>query len=44
MVIWWILTIGFLSCLGLLGGTLVYFLKQALHSEDATRIDKIHTE
>ncbi|OLS33637.1 hypothetical protein BTR25_24770 [Bacillus sp. MRMR6] len=37
----WVTTIGFVICLGIVGGTLVYFLRGALNSEDSTRIDQI---
>jgi hypothetical protein len=41
MVIWWVTTIGFVLCLGMVGGIMVYGLKGALHSEDATYIDPL---
>jgi hypothetical protein len=41
MAIWWITTIGVLICLGFVGGTMVYYLRGALHSDDSTRIDPI---
>jgi hypothetical protein len=40
----WVTTIGFVICLGIVGGTLVYFLRGALHSEDSTRIDQVKSE
>ncbi len=36
---WWVTAIGFIICLGIVGGTFIYFLRGTLHSEDATRID-----
>lgn len=44
MAEWWVTTIGFVICLGFVGGTMVYFLKGSLNSEDATRIDPIKTD
>ncbi|MDR7077129.1 hypothetical protein J2Y03_002152 [Neobacillus niacini] len=41
---WWVTTIGFIICLGIVGGTFVYFLRGTLHSEDATRIDPVKKE
>ncbi|MEH7115417.1 hypothetical protein V7124_24115 [Neobacillus niacini] len=40
MAEWWVTTIGFVICLGLVGGTVFYFLRGVLHSEDSTRIDR----
>jgi hypothetical protein len=36
--------IGFIICLGLVGGVFIYFLRGALPSEDSKRIDPIKTE
>jgi hypothetical protein len=44
MAIWWITTIGILLCLGFVGGMMVYGLKGALHSEDATFVDPLPKE
>jgi hypothetical protein len=44
MAAWWITTIGFIICLGIVGGTMVYFLRGALNSEDSTRIDPNKTD
>jgi hypothetical protein len=44
MAIWWVTTIGFILCLGFVGGTIFHFLSQGLHSEDAKRIDPIKDE
>ncbi|WP_180954959.1 hypothetical protein [Bacillus sp. V3-13] len=37
----WVITAGFIICLGLFGGTFVYFLKSALNPEDSKRIDPL---
>ncbi|WP_179301770.1 hypothetical protein [Neobacillus jeddahensis] len=42
--IWWVTTIGFVLCLGLVAGTLFHFLNKALHSDDAARIDELKSE
>ncbi|MEH7253102.1 MULTISPECIES: hypothetical protein [Bacillaceae] len=44
MAIWWITSIGFVICLGFVGGTIFYFLRGTLHSEDANRIDPVKKE
>ncbi|WP_413302902.1 hypothetical protein AA0X95_24930 [Bacillus sp. 1P10SD] len=44
MAVWWVTTIGFVLCLGFVGGTLFHFLRGALDSEDSTRIDKINSD
>jgi hypothetical protein len=44
MAIWWVTTIGFILCMGFVGGTLFHFLSQTLNSEDSTRIDPIKDE
>ena len=44
MAEWWITAIGFIICLGFVGGTIVYFLRGTLNSEDSTRIDPIKKE
>lgn len=41
MAIWWITTLGFLLCLGFVGGIIMYSLKGALDSHDASRIDPL---
>ncbi|MCM3569179.1 NDUFA4 family protein [Neobacillus mesonae] len=41
MALWWITLIGLVVCLGIAGGVIFYYLRQALNSEDAERIDKI---
>ncbi|WP_156351150.1 hypothetical protein [Neobacillus vireti] len=42
--IWLTTTIGFVLCLGLVGGMIFHFLGRALDSEDAVRIDKLNSE
>ncbi|PEQ84790.1 hypothetical protein CN481_22340 [Bacillus sp. AFS006103] len=42
--IWWITTIGFVLCLGFVGGTFFHFLRNSLDSEDAKRVDKIDSD
>lgn len=37
----WVLTGGFVLCLGLVGGVLFYYLLGALNSEDSTTVDLI---
>lgn len=37
----WVITIGFVGCLGLGGGVFVYFVKSGLNIEDASRIDPL---
>ena len=44
MAILWITVIGFIICLGLVGGVFIYFLRGALPSDDSKRIDPIKTE
>jgi hypothetical protein len=39
--LWWVTTIGFVLCIGFVCGTIFHFLREVLHSEDATRIDPI---
>lgn len=39
--IWWVTTIGFVLCLGAVGGTFFHFLRGALNSEDSSRIDPL---
>lgn len=39
MAFLWIMTIGFILCLGMVGGTLFYFLHSVLNREDSTRVD-----
>ncbi|MFL6554988.1 MAG: hypothetical protein ACJ8MO_02585 [Bacillus sp. (in: firmicutes)] len=42
--IWWVTTIGFVLCLGFLVGSFIHFLRRALNSEDAYRIDPIKSD
>lgn len=44
MAEWWVTTIGFVICLGFVGGTMVYFLRESLNSEDAKRIDPLNND
>ena len=39
----WMMTIGFVICLGLIGGTLMFFISGALKPEDANVIDLLDT-
>ncbi len=39
MGLMWVTTVGFAICLGIVGGVFIYYLKTALDSEDAHRID-----
>jgi hypothetical protein len=41
---WWVTAIGFIICLGFVGGIFVYFLRETLNSEDSTRIDAVKKE
>jgi hypothetical protein len=44
MAIWWTTAIGFIIVLGCIGGTFIHFLKTALDTDDAKRIDPIKQE
>lgn len=35
----WVITIGFIFCLGMVGGSLFFVLRSTLNPEDATKID-----
>ena len=35
--IWWVTTIGFVLCLGFVGGTFFHFLRESLYSEDCRK-------
>lgn len=39
----WMMTIGIIICLGIAGGTLLFFISSALKKEDANRIDLLDT-
>lgn len=41
MVLWTVTTIGFVLCIAFVGGTMVHFLRGALDSEEAKRIDPL---
>ncbi|WP_162829837.1 hypothetical protein [Neobacillus bataviensis] len=43
-LLWTTITLGFLICLGCVGWVISHFLREALDSEDAVRIDKIKTD
>lgn len=40
----WVMTIGFVICLGLMGGTLMFFIRSAFNYDDVSRIDLLDTE
>lgn len=40
----WVITIGFVICLGLAGGTLLYFISTALNVNDASQVDLLDTD
>lgn len=40
----WVMTIGFVICLGLIGGTLLFFIRSAFNYDDASRIDLLDTK
>lgn len=40
----WVMTIGFVICLGLVGGTLLYFISTAFNLNDASRIDLLDSK
>ena len=40
----WIVTIGFIALLGMVGGTFIYFLRFALDPKDAVRVDPLETD
>ncbi|WP_169797598.1 hypothetical protein [Neobacillus fumarioli] len=44
MAMWWVTTIGFVICLGMAGGIFVHFIRQALNTEDAVKIDQINPD
>ncbi|KRF50051.1 hypothetical protein ASG97_15355 [Bacillus sp. Soil745] len=37
----WVITLGFVGCLGLSGGVFVHFVKSGLNLEDSSRIDPL---
>ncbi len=39
----WVMTIGYVICLGLAGGTLMFFITSAFDFDDASRIDLLDT-
>ncbi|MFJ7725024.1 hypothetical protein ACIQXV_02565 [Neobacillus sp. NPDC097160] len=44
MTLLWTMTLGFLICLGGFAWVIFHFIREALDSEDAVRIDKINTD
>ncbi|WP_213372564.1 hypothetical protein [Mesobacillus boroniphilus] len=40
----WVMTIGFVICLGLIGGTLMFFIASSFNLDDASRIDLLDTK
>ncbi|WLR54342.1 hypothetical protein LC048_18135 [Mesobacillus subterraneus] len=40
----WVMTIGFVICLGLVGGFLLYFISTAFNLKDASHIDLLDTK
>ncbi|MBT2637762.1 hypothetical protein J7E37_07435 [Bacillus sp. ISL-39] len=40
----WVMTIGFVICLGIIGGMLMFFITSAFNYDDASRIDLLDTE
>jgi hypothetical protein len=44
MALWWITTFGLVLCLGFIGGTMIYGIKGALHSDDSTKVDPLPKE
>lgn len=40
----WMMTAGFVICLGLLCGTLLYFISSSLVKDDSKRIDLLDTD
>ncbi|WP_176167192.1 hypothetical protein [Mesobacillus jeotgali] len=39
----WVMTIGFVICLGLVAGVLMFFITSAFDFDDASRIDLLDT-
>ncbi|MFB6469481.1 hypothetical protein ACE38V_22360 [Cytobacillus sp. Hz8] len=37
----WIMVIGFVICLGVVGGTFFHFLSSSLDTEDSKRVDRL---
>jgi hypothetical protein len=40
----WVMTIGFVICLGFVGGILLYFISTAFNLNDASRIDLLDSK
>ncbi|EIJ80833.1 hypothetical protein [Bacillus methanolicus] len=41
IAILWITTIGFVICLGMVGGVHFHFVRQALNVEDSIKVDRV---
>ncbi|MGD6843508.1 hypothetical protein ACQCVH_13430 [Bacillus infantis] len=39
MLLLWIITAGFILCLGLVGGMFVHYLRSAMHTHDSVTVD-----
>jgi len=39
----WVMTIGFVICLGMAGAAFMYFIFSSFHLEDASRMDLLDT-
>ncbi|MEY9865157.1 hypothetical protein ABIE66_000536 [Peribacillus sp. B2I2] len=37
----WVITLGFVGCLGLGGGVFIHFVKSGLNLEDSSRVDPL---
>jgi hypothetical protein len=44
MLFLWIMTIGFILCLGLVGGMFVHYLRAAMHTHDSVTVDPMPEE
>jgi hypothetical protein len=44
MAVWWMTTFSLVLCLGFIGGTMIYGIKSALHSDDSTTVDPLPKE
>ncbi|MGV2940346.1 hypothetical protein AB5I83_12190 [Mesobacillus sp. LC4] len=40
----WVMTIGFVICLGLMGGTLMFFIRSAFNYDDVSRVDLLDSK
>ncbi|MCK6207970.1 hypothetical protein KZX50_21235 [Bacillus infantis] len=39
MLLSWIITAGFILCLGLVGGMFIHYLRAAMHTHDSVTVD-----